>query len=164
TIVELIEGQVERRPETVAVISGEESLSYRQLNERANRLAHHLISLGVGPESIVGIALERSIEMVVTLLGTLKAGGAYMPLDPDYPQARLEQMLAEAAPAVVLSSVELRSRLPQGLTVLELDALELERELARAPAHNPTNPERIRPLLPQHPAYVIYTSGSTGKP
>ena len=91
-------------PQATALVFGEESLTYQELNARANRLAHHLIGLGVGPESLVGIALERSVEMVVALLGILKAGGAYLPLDPDYPEARLAYMLADAAPALVLST------------------------------------------------------------
>ena len=111
TLPALFEAQVARAPEAVAVIFGQESLSYGELNARANRLAHHLIGLGVGPESLVGIALERSTEMIVALLGTLKAGAAYLPLDPDYPEARLAQMLTDAAPALVLSSSALRTRL-----------------------------------------------------
>src|SRR5262249_46182673 len=94
TLPALFEEQVERNPEAVAVVFDGESLSYGELNVRANRLAHYLIGLGVGPESLVGIALERSIELVVALLGTLKAGAAYLPLDPDYPEARLAHMLA----------------------------------------------------------------------
>ena len=104
TLPELFEAQVARTPEAVAVVFGDETLSYAELNARANRLAHHLIGLGVGPECLVGICLERSFDMVVALLATLKAGGAYLPLDPDYPEARLAQMLADAAPAVVLST------------------------------------------------------------
>ena len=121
TLPALFEAQVARAPEAVAVIFGQESLSYGELNARANRLAHHLIGLGVGPESLVGIALERSTEMIVALLGTLKAGAAYLPLDPDYPEARLAHMLTDAAPALVLSSSALRTRLPQTVEVLSLD-------------------------------------------
>ncbi len=92
TLVELFECQVEKSPETPAVVMGEASLSYGELNVRANQLAHHLIGLGVGPETLVGVCLERSLELVVSLLGVLKAGGAYVPLDPSYPQARLAYM------------------------------------------------------------------------
>ena len=99
TLPELFEAQVARTPDAIAVVFGEQALSYAELNARANQLAHHLIGLGVGPEALVGIALERSIEMVVGLVGILKAGAAYLPLDPEYPTARLEQMLTDAAPA-----------------------------------------------------------------
>ena len=107
TLPELFEAQVERDPQATAVVFGEESLTYQELNARANRLAHHLIGLGVGPESLVGICLERSLEMVVALLGILKAGAAYLPLDPHYPEARLAFMLADAAPALVLTTTTL---------------------------------------------------------
>ena len=87
---ELFEGQAKRSPEAIAVASGDEQVTYRELNERANRLAHYLMRLGIGPEQVVGICLERSVELVTSLLGVLKAGGAYLPLDPDYPGERLE--------------------------------------------------------------------------
>ena len=164
TLPALFEGQVARTPEALALLCGEERLSYGALNARANRLAHWLLAHGVGPERVVGIALERSPEMVVALLATLKAGGAYLPLDPEYPAARLAQMLGEAAPVLVLTSRSVRARLPQGLELLALDAPETQAALARAPTHNPTDADRPTPLRPQHPAYVIYTSGSTGRP
>src|SRR5262249_451844 len=104
TLPELFEAQVERTPDAVAVVFGEATLTYAELNARANQVAHYLIGLGVGPESLVGIALERSLEMVVALVGVIKAGAAYLPLDPEYPEARLAQMLADAAPAFVLST------------------------------------------------------------
>ena len=165
TLPQLFEAQVARTPEATALVFGEESLTYQELNTRANALAHHLTGLGVGPESLVGIALERSMEMVVALLGVLKAGGAYLPLDPDYPQARLAHMLADACPTVVLTSGALRARLPQPLPeLLSLDAIQTQIALSHAPTHNPSNAERSSPLLPHHPAYLIYTSGSTGTP
>ena len=164
TLPALFEGQVGRAPQAIALVFGEESLTYGELNARANRLAHHLIGLGVGPESLVGVALERSIEMVVALLGVLKAGGAYLPLDPDYPEARLAYLVADAAPALVLISGVLRDRLPQDVELLDLDAPGNQAALGRAPAHNPRDAERTSPLLPRHLAYVIYTSGSTGTP
>ena len=164
TLPALFEAQVARAPEALAVIFGQESLSYGELNARANRLAHHLIGLGVGPESLVGIALERSTEMIVALLGTLKAGAAYLPLDPDYPQARLAHMLTDAAPALVLSSSALRTRLPGTVEVLSLDTAKTKALIEEAAPHNPTDAERTQPLNALNPAYVIYTSGSTGTP
>ena len=119
---QVFEAQVARTPDAVAVVCGDESLTYGELNVRANRLAHHLIGLGVGPERLVGLALERSLELVVALLATLKAGGAYLPLDPEYPAVRLAAMLTEAAPAVVLGTAALRHRLPPAIDVLVVEA------------------------------------------
>jgi non-ribosomal peptide synthetase component F len=104
---QLIEQQVARTPEQVALVFEEEQVSYRELNERANQLAHHLRSLGVKTESPVGILLERSVEMVVALLGVLKAGGAYVPLDPEYPAERLRFMLEDAQVAVLITQPRL---------------------------------------------------------
>src|SRR5208283_5989975 len=122
TLPALFEGQVVRASQAIALVFDEESLTYGELNARANRLAHHLIGLGVGPESLVGVALERSIEMVVALLGVLKAGGAYLPLDLSYPESRLAYMVADATPALVLTSGVLRRRLPDQIELLELDS------------------------------------------
>ncbi len=164
TLPDLFEAQVARNPEAVALIFGTQSLDYGELNARANRLAHHLIGLGVGPESLVAVCLERSVEMVVGLLAVLKAGGAYVPLDPDYPGARLTQMLADAAPAVVLTTSALLDRLPRTTSMITLDAPETLSLLAQAHGHDPTDRDRTCTLRPLHPAYVIYTSGSTGTP
>ena len=139
---ELFEAQVARTPAAIAVEFGEQSLSYAGLNARANQVAHYLIGLGVGPEALVGIALERSIEMIVAVLGVLKAGAAYLPLDPAYPKARLDYIVSDAAPRAVLDN--------------ETNWQQMH---ARMPVHNPA-----RGLRPEHPAYVIYTSGSTGMP
>ncbi|MGB7435020.1 MAG: amino acid adenylation domain-containing protein [Candidatus Acidiferrum sp.] len=159
-----IEAQVERTPDNVAVECAGTYLSYRELNERANRLAHHLIGLGVGPESLVGVALERSVEMVVSLLATMKSGAGYLPLDPKLPKARLAHMLADATPAVVLSTCELQARLPQTDALVCLDDPQIQAVLKQLPNHNPNDRERTTALLPQHTAYVIFTSGSTGMP
>jgi amino acid adenylation domain-containing protein len=164
TVVQLFEEQVERSPGAVALVHGEERLSYRSLNARANRLANHLIVLGAGPEAFIGICLERSIEMVVALLAVLKTGAAYIPLDPAYPEARLEYMVADAAPLLVLSATAVRGRLPRTAPILQLDAADTMRAVYEAPDRNPLDRERTSPLLPRHPAYMIYTSGSTGKP
>ncbi|RPI83962.1 MAG: amino acid adenylation domain-containing protein, partial [Planctomycetaceae bacterium] len=163
-VPELFEEQVQRTPDAVAVVCGEESLSYGELNARANRLAHQLIELGVGPERLVGVCLERSIEMVVALVATLKAGGAYLPLDPDHPPARLAQMLADGAPTIVLTTVSGCCRLPADTRRLLLDAEP--QDTARSPGvdRNPRDEDRTSPLCVLHPAYVIYTSGSTGTP
>ncbi len=155
----LVEAQVQRTPGATAVVFEGESLTYAELNRRANRLAHHLRALGVGPGARVGLCLERSLEMMVGLLAVLKAGGAYVPLDPAYPAERLAYMLADSSPAVVLSQRALRDRIAgTGAPVLELD------EAAPAWGDRPvTDPERGT-LTPGHLAYVIYTSGSTGRP
>lgn len=153
----LIEHLVEQRPDAVALVFGDEELSYAELNARANRLAHRLIELGVQPEVKVGIAVERSIGMVVGLLGILKAGGAYVPLDPEYPQERLAYMVEDSGIGLLLTQSHLQGRIPQaaGLTTLELDTLDLSGE----PGHNPEVGVHGDNL-----AYVIYTSGSTGRP
>jgi len=111
TLPALFEAQVERSPQAIALVFEASMLSYTELNAQANRLAHYLISLGVGPESIVGIALERSIELVIALLGTLKAGGAYLPLDPNYPAERLAFMLRDSQPKCILTTMEVADRL-----------------------------------------------------
>ncbi len=164
TLAELFEKQAQSNPDATAVIFGEQRLSYRGLNEQANGLARHLIASGVEPETLVVIALGRSLDMIAALLGVIKAGGAYLPLDPNYPEARLANMLSDALPALALSNSELRPRLPENLNVINLDDPEVQFALDRQPVTNPTDAERRSPLLPQHPAYVIYTSGSTGEP
>ena len=120
-IHQLVEAQVERTPEAVAVVFEDEWLTYRALNARANQLAHHLQALGVGPEVLVGVCMERSVEVVVGLLGILKTGGAYVPLDPAYPEERLAFMLEDARPKVLLTQQHLLGALPKHPTVLCLD-------------------------------------------
>ncbi|MBW8848812.1 MAG: amino acid adenylation domain-containing protein, partial [Burkholderiales bacterium] len=162
-IHELFEDQAERTPEAIALVFEDDSLSYAELNAQANRLAHHLIALGVQPDTRVAIALPRGIEMVVAQLATLKAGGAYVPLDPDYPTERLAFMLADSAPRVLVAQAGVRgalSELPPSLAVLALDAES--RPWEAFPAANPE--PRGLGLTPAHLAYVIYTSGSTGTP
>ncbi|MGK9171605.1 amino acid adenylation domain-containing protein, partial [Inquilinus limosus] len=130
----------------------------------ANRLAHHLIARGAGPETIVGLCLERSPAMVVALLAILKSGAAYLPLDPDYPAERLAFMVADAAPLCVITTTALAARLPAAAPRLALDDPGLAAELAARPATAPADADRTAPLDPRHPAYLIYTSGSTGTP
>ncbi|PIF47951.1 arthrofactin-type cyclic lipopeptide synthetase B [Pseudomonas sp. 29] len=157
TLHGLFEAQVQRTPQAVAVVAGEQALSYTQLNERANRLAGHLLSLGVQVDSRVAICVERSLEMVIGLLAINKAGAGYVPLDPAYPPERLAYMLKDSAPAVVLVHGA-TSELPGDITaaVVDLD----QNSWQSLSAENP----QIPTLTPQHSAYVIYTSGSTGQP
>ncbi|MDF5726641.1 MAG: amino acid adenylation domain-containing protein [Rhizonema sp. PD38] len=154
----MFEAQVELTPDAIAVIFEDEQLTYRVLNQRANQLAHYLQVLGVGPEILVGICIERSVEMVVGLLGILKAGGAYVPVDPTYPQTRLSFILSDSQVSVLLTTENLVVQLPeQKARVLCLDSqnsiITLESE------ENPVSNVHASNL-----AYVIYTSGSTGKP
>nr|WP_265170567.1 AMP-binding protein [Pseudomonas solani] len=151
----LIEAQVLRNPDAPALAFGAETLSYAELNRRANRLAHALIARGVGPDSLVGIAVERSIEMVVGLLAILKAGGAYVPLDPEYPAERLTYMLDDSAVKLLLSQSHLDLPLAAGVQRIDLD----QALLGDFPETNPGVT-----LDAENLAYVIYTSGSTGKP
>ena len=162
TLPELFAAQVARRPDAIAVVFEDESLSYGALDRRANRLAHHLRALGVGPETVVGLCLARSLDMIVGLIGILKAGGAYLPLDPHYPQERLAFMLADAGARVLVTHSALMEQLPaqasrnlHSIVRLDADAAAIAAQPAGAPAID---------LDPQHPAYVIYTSGSTGTP
>jgi amino acid adenylation domain-containing protein len=155
---EIFEERAARTPEAVALVFEDVRLSYGELNARANKLAHYLRRLGVGPETLVGMCLERSIEMVLGLLGILKAGGAYVPLDPAYPQERLAFMLEDTGLAVLLMKSKLSETLPaHGASVVCLDEdwQAIERESA-------ANLEGG--AMPDNPAYIIYTSGSTGKP
>jgi amino acid adenylation domain-containing protein len=164
-IHQLFETQVEKTPEATAVSFEEQRLSYAELNARANQLAHYLYGLGVRPEERVGICLERSLEMVVGLMGVLKAGGAYLPLDPAYPAARLAFMLEDARPSVLITTMELLERwsappqagMEMGYRIVCLDTLETT--LAALAGSNP-----VSGVAPANPAYVIYTSGSTGRP
>src|SRR6185369_4604714 len=158
TVKSLFEIQVTKTPDAPALVFGEQQLSFRELNERANRLAHYLIELGVAPESIVGVLMPRSAEMIVALLGIIKAGGAYLPLDPATPRDRLTSILADAGARVVLTQKQLADVL--GTKNLNVISLETDQHLfATYPADNP--PSRVDAL---NAAYVIYTSGSTGKP
>jgi amino acid adenylation domain-containing protein len=154
----LIEAQVEKTPDSTAVIMGAESLTYRELNCRANQVAHYLRSLGVGPEVLVGLCMERAIDAVVAILGILKAGGAYVPLDPVYPKERLEFMLADAGVRLLLTQARLAFDLPDHqATVVCIDGNP--EEIASQSSDNPTTEVTCDSL-----AYVIYTSGSTGRP
>ena len=160
-IHELFEDQAQRTPDAVAVLYEQQSLTYAELNGRANQLARYLRDKGVGPDQLVGICVERSIELVVGLLGILKAGGAYVPLDPSYPSERLAYMLKDAAPRVLLTQGKLRSALlPTNAKIVVLDSGWSE--IARQEETN-LDPCSLQ-LSSRNLAYVIYTSGSTGEP
>ena len=165
TLPDLFEQQVARDPEATALVCQDESLTYGDLNARANQLAHLLIARGVGPESLVAIALPRSLEMVAALLAILKAGAAYLPLDPEYPAERLAAMLEDAQPACLVTDTGTGDLLPAHRTPrVHLDAPGTAALLAQQPGTNPADADRTQPLTPHNPAYVIYTSGSTGTP
>ncbi|MCY7832673.1 non-ribosomal peptide synthetase DhbF [Bacillus spizizenii] len=163
---EQFEKQAALSPEAIAVVCEDQSLSYAELNERANRLARMLISEGVGPEQFVALALPRSLGMAVGLLAVLKAGAAYLPLDPDYPADRIAFMLEDAQPAFIMTNTKAAENIPPAENVprIVLDDPELAEKLNTYPAENPSNTDRIQPLSPLNTAYVIYTSGSTGVP
>lgn len=156
-IHEIFEEQAARQPESTALVCGDRRLSYRELNQQANQVAHYLQKLGIGPNALVGIFLNRSIEQVVGILGVLKAGAAYVPYDPTYPKERLTAMFEDLKPRAVLTSEKLAHRFPHGDTrVVPLDA-EVE-EIARESTAKPE-------VFPQKDdlCYVIFTSGSTGR-
>jgi amino acid adenylation domain-containing protein len=158
TVLELLEAQVERDPDACALVFEEQRLSYRELNERANQLGHYLRELGLGPEQFVALLLERSVEMVVCLLGVLKAGAAFLPLDPLYPGTRLSYLLEDSGASWLLTNASLAVRSAFAGTRL-LIVEELEEQVAGC------GKENLEPrTLPDNAAYLIYTSGSTGTP
>src|SRR5579864_5959234 len=160
-VPQIFEEQVELTPEEAAVVYEGQRLTYRELNRRANQVAHYLRELGVGPEVRVGIYAERSLEMVVGLLAVLKAGGAYVPLDPEYPAERLGFMLEDAQIQILLSQTHLQGSLPSGsfLMVVCMDDREAWKAIRECPESNP-----VAGVSTENLAYVSYTSGSTGKP
>ena len=157
-IHQLVERQAEQTPDEVAVVFEGSQLTYRELNQRANQLAHFLRGFGVGPEVLVGIYMERSADMLIALLGILKAGGAYVPLDPDFPRERVTYMLEHSDVSAVLSEQRLKIQLPDNKA--QIICLDSDwKDISRKSKENPVNKN-----LPDNLAYVIYTSGSTGKP
>ena len=157
-IHQLFEEQVERTPHNVAVVFENNSLTYQQLNTRANQLAHYLQELGVKPDTLVGICVERSLEMIVGILGILKAGGAYVPLDPEYPQERLNFMLEDSQVKVLVTQAKLVESIPQHQAQL----ICLDTDWEKIAQNITSNPESG--VKPDNLTYIIYTSGSTGKP
>src|SRR5215471_1375079 len=158
SFVELFERQVDRTPKAVAVSYAGQSFTYEELESRANRLAHYLRARGIGPDVLAAIAIERSLEMAVAVLGVLKAGGGYAPLDPSYPKPRLAYMMEDTRAPVVLTTSAIAGDLPSSAAqVVYIDAVfsEIERESDARRGGGATAP---------HLAYVIYTSGSTGTP
>ncbi len=162
----VFETQVQATPDAVAVVFGAVTLTYAQLNARANRLAHALIDRSVGPEQIVALALPRSPELVVAILAVLKTGAGYLPVDPDYPATRIGFLLHDAQPALLLTATQTMWCVPEDTAMprLVLDAPDTDEALNRYPDTDPTDDDRVRPLSFSDPAYVIYTSGSTGQP
>nr|WP_249596338.1 non-ribosomal peptide synthetase [Peribacillus frigoritolerans] len=162
----LLEERVSQYPHNIALVYEDASLTYEELNKKANQLAHLLIAKGIGPEQFVALAMPRSLEMVVGLLAVLKAGAAYLPLDPEYPNDRLTFMLSDAQPACVLTSSGVAPKLPvmQDIRQIILDEASTIDELGHHSILNPIDRDRIHPLSPLNSAYIIYTSGSTGLP
>ena len=165
TLPGLIEAQVVSTPHATAVVDGNQWVSYEALNARANRLAHCLIQRGVGAEDVVGVAMPRTVDMIIAMLGVLKAGAGYLPVDHKYPMGRLRQMLDDANPACILTTSNLERRLPLGKhDTMLVDTPAAIETLSVAPAGNPSPGERVRPVSVRNVAYVIYTSGSSGTP
>jgi len=171
TLPELFERQVVSTPEAIALVVGDQQLTYVELERRANQLARHLTALGIGPEQVVALALPRSVEMVVSLLAVLKCGAAYLPLDPDYPSARLSFMLEDSHASLLITHgsrmaavLQIEQSSISTTVVLDLDESQLRATLSQTPDTALKQTERLTPLNAQHLAYVIYTSGSTGTP
>ncbi|HVG95874.1 MAG TPA: MupA/Atu3671 family FMN-dependent luciferase-like monooxygenase, partial [Chloroflexota bacterium] len=159
----LIAAQAARTPDAVAAVFEGESITYAELDARANRVAHYLVQRGVGPDGIVGVYMERSIELLVGLLGIHKAGGAYLPLDPTYPRDRLDFMVEDAGVRVLLTQAALTASLPRHQTAAgRAEVIRLDADWAAIAGQPATPPDTA--VAPHHLAYVIYTSGSTGKP
>lgn len=154
----LVEEQVERTPDATAVVFGSQQLTYRELNCRANQVAHYLQQFGVQPEVLVGVCVERSLEMIIGILGILKSGGAYLPLDPSYPKGRLAFMLSDSQTPVVVTQHKLLADIPETTA----KCICLDRDWEHISLQPDTNPKVA--MTPENLAYVIYTSGSTGKP
>ncbi|MFF7730906.1 amino acid adenylation domain-containing protein [Streptomyces sp. NPDC008001] len=166
---ELLQAQAARTPDRPAVVCRDTVLSYAELNARANRLARDLVRRGIGPERIVALFLPRSAELMVAIVAVLKAGAAYLPVDPEYPAERVSFVLEDAGAALVLTTSAVEDGLPGAGTAgtvprMVLDRRNTEALVAGRPERDLSDADRVRPLSPQNPAYVLYTSGSTGRP
>jgi len=165
TLPGLFEAQVARLPDAVAVVCEGAELPYAELDGRANRLARYLVSLGAGPERLVAVAMERSVELVMVLLAVLKSGAAYLPVDPEYPAERVGFMLADARPVLLVCDRVTAARVPDGdVPRVVVDDAVCAAAVAAFAAERLDDRERVAPLMPKHPAYVIYTSGTSGRP
>ncbi|MFE9339426.1 amino acid adenylation domain-containing protein, partial [Streptomyces sp. NPDC007063] len=165
TLVSLVEEQMARTPDAPAVLSGDTKLSYAEVNARANRLARHLVTRGVGPEQLVAVALPRSADTIVAFLAVIKAGAAYLPLDPDDPVERLRYTLGDARPALMLVSRDHDLGAADAeVPCVVVDETSTVEAVAQQDASDLTDADRAAPLTPAAPLYVIYTSGSTGRP
>ncbi|MFE4832199.1 amino acid adenylation domain-containing protein [Streptomyces sp. NPDC056672] len=161
TVIALFEDRVAQTPDELALVAGDTRLTYEELNTWANRVAHHLIDLGVGPESPVAVAMPRRAEAIVAWLAVGKAGGIYTPIDPQSPVERIRNILDDARPTVLVTTEDTAAGLRAST---KLPALVTEHRQRDRPEHNPTDEDRSVPLVLDHAAYVIYTSGSTGRP
>jgi amino acid adenylation domain-containing protein/non-ribosomal peptide synthase protein (TIGR01720 family) len=159
SVVELFEAQAAAQPDQPALRAGESELTYRQLNEHANQLAHELISRGAGPETIIAVLLDRSPQLITSLLAILKTGAAYLPLDPSYPAARLHYMLEDSNAPLLITNTDQLANLPHHHPAQPLCLDQHQTHLTQQPSHNPNQPHH-----PDQLAYTIYTSGSTGQP
>ena len=161
SIHQLFEAQVAKTPDNIALIFENSQLTYTQLNQQANQLAHYLVKLGVNTNDFIGLYLERSLEMIIAIFATLKSGAVYLPLDPNNPKNRIDDMIKDSGLNIVLSKQHLVQQLnSQGLQIIALDNTQIKNNLNRFPHNNPV----IKNFNNSHIAYMIYTSGSTGKP
>ncbi|QYB02783.1 amino acid adenylation domain-containing protein [Rhodococcus sp. USK10] len=160
TLVDLLDAQVARTPGAVAVAFEDEVLTYGELDARVNRLARMLVERGTGPDALVALVFERSTEMIVGMCAVLRAGGGYVPINPEHPAERIADVLDSAAPDLVLTASWTRTALPPGVAYVDIDTVDL----SGFDAHPIRDTDRVRPLRPQNTAYVLFTSGSTGRP
>uniref|UniRef100_UPI000A6F2398 non-ribosomal peptide synthetase n=1 Tax=Rhodococcus marinonascens TaxID=38311 RepID=UPI000A6F2398 len=160
TLAGLFDAQVARTPDAPAITFDGTTLSYTEFDARANRLARYLISAGVGPESLVGVVLQRSVDLLVGIYAVIKAGGAYVPIDPDLPAERIGYVVGTVDPVLVLTTTTDRVVMPAGVPLVDVDTLDVS-GLAAGPVRDG---DRLAPLRPENTAYVIFTSGSTGRP
>ena len=166
TLHGLFEAQVARTPEETALVSGDTMLTFAELNARANQFAHHLIARGAGPERVVAVVLPRDANLIVCILAVLKSGAAFLPVDPGYPAERIEFLVTDADPALVVTCADLAGLLPEPKAepYLLLDDRAVAADIASRPETDPGDGDRVCALRSDNPAYVIYTSGSTGTP